>query len=68
MKGEEINTGELCTLSSTCLRMSVRLGLERIEPPKPGLHDRGGLLDVLEHERAGTTDIDDDVHGNGDAA
>ena len=52
VKGEKINVGELCTLSSTCLRLSVRLGLERIEPPRPGLHDPGGYFDLRDRARA----------------
>jgi hypothetical protein len=67
VKGEKINVGELCTLSSTCLRLSVRLGLERTEPPKPGLHDRGGLLDQLAHERdAAAATNGADTYSDGD--
>jgi hypothetical protein len=33
-KGEKVNTAELCTLASTIMRLSVRLGLEHNAKPK----------------------------------
>jgi hypothetical protein len=71
MKGEKIDVGELCTLSSTCLRLSVRLGLEHIKPLTPGLHDRGGLLDQMAQERAVNPHIgggNGSIHDEDDAA
>jgi hypothetical protein len=47
IEGQEIDIATLCTLASTCMRLSVRLGLERVAKPVPGLHDRGGLLDTI---------------------
>ena len=47
VQGENIDIGTLCQLASTCMRLSARLGLERIAKPVPGLHDEGGLLDQI---------------------
>jgi hypothetical protein len=59
--GEKVDINAMCTLASTCMRLSVRLGLERVDAkPAPGLHDPGGLLDQLQHERARNGDIDVD--------
>jgi hypothetical protein len=66
--GEKIDTNAMCTLASTVMRLSVRLGLERVDvKPEPGLHDVGGLLDRMRQERecAASNIIDAD---DGDAA
>jgi hypothetical protein len=64
---QEVDVPTMCMLASTILRLSSRLGLERIEPPKPGMHDAGGLLDVLRRERADTSPSDE-YHDGDDAA
>jgi hypothetical protein len=48
--GVAVDISQLCTLSSTCMRLSVRVGLERTAKPVAGLHDQGGLLDQLARE------------------
>jgi hypothetical protein len=47
INGKQIDTTTLCQLASTALRLSTKLGLERIARPVPGLHDVGGLLDRI---------------------
>jgi hypothetical protein len=48
--GVAVDISQLCTLASTVMRLSIRLGLERKATPVPGLHDQGGLLDQLARE------------------
>jgi hypothetical protein len=43
INGEEVDTGELCVLASTVLRLSVRVGLERREP-RAGAPGLGALI------------------------
>jgi len=45
--GKQIDIGLLCTLANTCMRLSTRIGLDRVMKPIPGLHDAGGLLDQI---------------------
>ncbi len=47
VQGKQINVALLCTLANTCMKLSARLGLERVAKPIPGLHDAGGLLDQI---------------------
>jgi hypothetical protein len=47
INGKQVDVGLLCTLANTCMRLSIRLGLERVQKPIPGLHDAGGLLDQI---------------------
>jgi hypothetical protein len=37
IEGQEVDIGTLCTLASTCMRLSVRLGLERVQKQVPSL-------------------------------
>lgn len=50
INGVAVDVSTLCQLASTCMRLSVRLGLDRIARPVAGLHDAGGLLDQLARE------------------
>jgi len=59
INGEPVDTATLCQLASTALRISTKLGLERVARPIPGLHDPGGLLD--QHTRAPSMVEDDDA-------
>jgi hypothetical protein len=47
IEGQAIDVNTLCLLASTCMRLSSRLGLQRVSKPLPGLHDQGGLLDQI---------------------
>jgi hypothetical protein len=61
IQGEHVDVGMLCTLANTCMRLSARLGLERVAKPLPGLHDEGGLLDqiaIVEHDVIVESDLE----------
>jgi hypothetical protein len=60
IEAEQIDVGTLCTLASLCLRLSARLRLERIAKPIPGLHDEGGLLDLIARKQDDAVTIDQD--------
>jgi hypothetical protein len=37
IEGQEVDIGTMCQLASTCMRLSVRLGLERVQKQVPSL-------------------------------
>jgi hypothetical protein len=61
-----IDLSDYATMASTMLRIGSRLGLSRRAKLVPGLHDRGGLLDQMEHERARA--VNGSIHDEDDAA
>jgi hypothetical protein len=47
VNGEQIDIATLCTLASTVMRLSARLGLEHRKPEQPDLHGPNGMLSRL---------------------